>query len=153
MVLLRIGTIWSDCGILRLSGKCSLTLLYCCCVSETVSEEFAVCVLNLGLVKCCRCLGVDPSEHNVLMTASTQTSKHQKERMLQLLFERLDVGGTYIADQAVLSLYGCGLVSGLVYSSGDGVTSVVPVYEGTKTNCKTHTTHTHNVPLGANVIY
>jgi actin-related protein len=61
---------------------------------------------------------------------ATQTSKSQKEKMTQLLFEAMDVGGTYLADQAVLSLYGCGLVSGVVYSSGDGVTTVVPVYEG-----------------------
>jgi len=46
------------------------------------------------------------------------------------MFEKFGVPGLYIAVQAVLSLYATGRTTGVVMDSGDGVTHVVPIYDG-----------------------
>ena len=46
------------------------------------------------------------------------------------MFETFQTPGIHIAIQAVLSLYASGRCSGIVLDSGDGVSHVVPIYEG-----------------------
>ncbi|KAK3739397.1 hypothetical protein QZH41_018443 [Actinostola sp. cb2023] len=46
------------------------------------------------------------------------------------MFETFKVPGLFIANSAILVLYAYGRVTGLVLDSGDGVTSVSPVFEG-----------------------
>jgi len=46
------------------------------------------------------------------------------------MFESFQVPGLYVAIQAILSLYSSGRTTGIVMDSGDGVTHVVPVFEG-----------------------
>ncbi len=50
--------------------------------------------------------------------------------MVQFFFERFNVPQFYVGIQAVLSLYANGRTTGIVLDSGDGVTHVVPIYEG-----------------------
>ena len=56
--------------------------------------------------------------------------KRNREEMCQIMFEEYGFDGVYVAIQAVLTLYAQGLQTGVVVDSGDGVTHVVPVYEG-----------------------
>jgi len=79
-------------------------------------------------------LRVEPSEQFVLLTEAPMNPKHNRERMCSIMFETFDVPGFYVAIQAILSLYSSGRTTGIVLDSGDGVTHVVPVYEGYSLN-------------------
>lgn len=73
---------------------------------------------------------VNPSDHPVLLTEPPMNNLRNREKMAELMFETFNVPGMYISMQAVLSLYASGRTTGIVVDSGDGVTHVVPVYEG-----------------------
>lgn len=48
------------------------------------------------------------------------------------MFETFNVPAFYVSIQAVLSLYASGRTTGIVLDAGDGVSHVVPIYEGKK---------------------
>lgn len=75
-------------------------------------------------------LRVDPSEYNCYLTEAPGNPKANREKMTEIMFEKFQVKGMYVAIQAILSLYTMGRTTGVVIDSGDGVTHTVPVYEG-----------------------
>jgi len=75
-------------------------------------------------------LRVLPEDHNVMLTEAPQNPKVNRERMTQIMFDTFNVPGLYIAIQAVLSLYSAGKFTGIVADSGDGVTHMVPIFDG-----------------------
>merc|ERR1711879_97945 len=53
-----------------------------------------------------------------------------RTKMLENMFERYCFPQAHVAIQAVLVLYAQGLNTGVVVDTGDGVTHVIPVFEG-----------------------
>lgn len=75
-------------------------------------------------------LRIDPREHPVMLTEPALNPKSNRERMTQVMFDTFFVPAIYVSTQAILSLYAAGRTTGIVCDSGDGVTHIVPVYEG-----------------------
>jgi len=73
---------------------------------------------------------VDPGERSVLLTESPFNPKASREKMAQLLFEKFRTPSLFIANSSALALFSTGTTTGVVLDSGDGVTTAVPIAEG-----------------------
>jgi len=76
-------------------------------------------------------LNIDPTEHKIMLTEAANNPKKNRAQLVQTMFETFNFQGVQCSIQAVLTLYAQGLLTGVVVDSGDGVTHVVPVCEGT----------------------
>ncbi|XP_011692528.1 PREDICTED: actin-related protein 2 isoform X1 [Wasmannia auropunctata] len=74
-------------------------------------------------------MNINPKECKILLTEPPMNPITNREKMIEVMFEKYGFAGTYIAIQAVLTLYAQGLISGVVVDSGDGVTHICPVFE------------------------
>ena len=75
-------------------------------------------------------LRVFPEDYSLLITEPPLNPRDNREKLCQVLFETYNVPQMRIELDALLSLYCSGRTTGLSVSSGGGVTSVLPVYEG-----------------------
>lgn len=75
-------------------------------------------------------LNVMSEDHAVLLTEAPLNPFSNREKAAEIFFEALNVPALFCSIQAILSLYASGRTTGVVLDSGDGVTHVVPVYEG-----------------------
>jgi len=75
-------------------------------------------------------LKINPKESKIMLTEPPMNPKQNREKMVECMFEKYGFSGVYISIQAVLVMYAQGLLTGVVVDSGDGVTHIVPVYEG-----------------------
>lgn len=72
----------------------------------------------------------DRSKTCVMMTEAPMNPLKNREKMAEIMYEKLGFFGLDVQIQATLSLYAMGYVTGLVIDSGDGVTHCIPVAEG-----------------------
>ncbi|KAL0478728.1 actin-related protein 2 [Acrasis kona] len=75
-------------------------------------------------------LKIDPKECQILLTEPPQNPVSNRQKMAEAMFEKYGFQGMNISIQAVLTLCAQGLLTGVVVDSGDGVTHVMPVYNG-----------------------
>ena len=73
---------------------------------------------------------VVPEEMSVLITETPLTSKENRAKLAEMLFEKFNVEKCHIANSSMLGLLAYGKVSGIVVDSGFNITSTVPIYEG-----------------------
>lgn len=75
-------------------------------------------------------LSITPKDHKILLTEPPQNPLKNREKLVQEMFEKYGFGAANVSIQAMLTLYAQGLLTGVVVDTGDGVTHVVPVYDG-----------------------
>lgn len=75
-------------------------------------------------------LKADPVDHPVMLTEAPLNPKKNREKMMEIFFEKFKAPSFYVSIQAVLALYASGKTTGVVVDSGDGVTHCVVVYDG-----------------------
>ena len=73
---------------------------------------------------------VVPEEMSVLITESPLSSKENRAKVAEMLFEKFNVEKYHMANSSMLGLFAYGKTSGIVVDSGFNVTSTVPLYEG-----------------------
>lgn len=71
-----------------------------------------------------------PEDHPLLITEAPLNPRANRDHMCQIMFETFNVPCMYVSVQAVLALYASGRTTGVVLDSGDGVSHIVPVYDG-----------------------
>jgi actin-related protein 2 len=75
-------------------------------------------------------LGVDPSQHKIVQTEAALNPPKNREKIVEIMFEKFGFAGVNLSVQAILALASQGLDTGFVVDSGDGVTHLVPVHSG-----------------------
>lgn len=75
-------------------------------------------------------LGVDPSEHALMVTEPAWNTPRARETLAEIAFEGEGVPAFYIACNAVLSAFSAGKSTALIVDIGQDLVSVVPICEG-----------------------
>merc|ERR1711971_399288 len=75
-------------------------------------------------------LGVSASDLPALVTIPPLATRQEESTMAETLVEKLGVPALYLANKAVMSLYGGGQMTGVAVDSGQDTTYIVPAYQG-----------------------
>ena len=73
---------------------------------------------------------IEPENVCVLFGEKPLIGNHERERLIQIMFETFHTAGFYSCNQSVLALFSSGRTTGVVLDAGEGVHTIVPVYEG-----------------------
>lgn len=75
-------------------------------------------------------LAQDKKDLRILLTEPALNPTKNREKMGEMMFEKYNFGGVLFEMQALLTLMSEGNTTGTVLDSGDGVSHVIPVFEG-----------------------
>ena len=75
-------------------------------------------------------LKVKPENHNVFITESLFNSNKERQEIAEVMFEKFSIFNIHIEPQPVMTLYSTTKTSGLIVESGEGMTQIVPIFEG-----------------------
>ena len=75
-------------------------------------------------------LGIDPKDYKIMLTEPPMNPLANRKKLVTAMFELYGFGHCNVSIQAMLTLYAQGLLTGCVVDTGDGVTHVVPVFDG-----------------------
>ncbi|KAL0359314.1 UNVERIFIED_CONTAM: Actin-related protein 7 [Sesamum angustifolium] len=70
------------------------------------------------------------NEGQILFTDPLATPKAVREQLVQMMFEKFNISGFFASEQAVLSLYAVGRISGCTVDIGHGKMDIASVIEG-----------------------
>ena len=74
-------------------------------------------------------LRVAPQNYKLLISDRLFSPKCQREKTLEIMMEKFEVGGFMVTSSALLALYSNGRDSGVVVESGAGVTTALPIQD------------------------
>lgn len=75
-------------------------------------------------------LGSDKSSKRILLTEAAKNPEKNRMKMGEIMLEKFGFAGVAFETQAILTLMAEGNTTGTVLDAGDGVSHVIPVYEG-----------------------
>merc|ERR1739838_118323 len=75
-------------------------------------------------------LKTEASNQPVIITQAPLATEQEEAKMAEILVEKLEVPALYLANKAVMSLYGGGQMTGVAVDSGQDTTYIVPAYQG-----------------------
>lgn len=84
-------------------------------------------VLQYVLGKHLKC---DASKHPILITEPVTNTKHKREKLCEIVFEKLNAPGFYLARNGVLSAFANNRTSGLILDCGTYHTTAIPIHDG-----------------------
>ncbi|KAK8854294.1 actin [Tritrichomonas musculus] len=77
-------------------------------------------------------LKVEPGEHPFFFVDSQNYTIEQREKIASIIFEKFNAPSIYFQSDATLNLLAAGRTSGLIVSSGEGITSITAIFEDYK---------------------
>jgi actin-related protein len=76
-------------------------------------------------------LRVAPEEHPVLLAGPRGIrTRHELEKVTQIMFETFNTPGMYVSDPEALAMYATGRITGVCIDCGDGLSRAVAMFEG-----------------------